>query len=435
MCDDIDICPGFDDNIDSDGDGVPNGCDVCLGDDATGDSDADGVCDDIDICPGFDDNADDDSDGVPDDCDICPGGDDNIDTDGDGDPNFCDVCPADAKDQCAPYLISTPEQMNAIGTDPNIWGKYFILTADINLFAYTGTAFNIIGNSATSFTGTFDGNGRTISNFTYTSTGTDYIALFGYVGTGGEIKDLGMTNVNLDVGMDSFVAPLAGHNEGMISNCYAAGSVTGAGGYVGGMVGWNEEGTLSNCYAAGSVMGHGNVGGLVGYNYSGMVSNCYAAASVSETMNVSVGGLVGYHDSGSYTSCFWNSDLNPGLNGIGNASDPNVIGESTANMQIRSTFTDYGWDFVDETDNGTNDIWRMCVDGVEYPKLYWQYILGDFVCPDGIDFIDFSVFGLAWLSEDGQPKWNHRCDISNLNDNIIDEFDLDVFRNNWLAGK
>ena len=64
-----------------------------------------------------------------------------------------------------PYLIYTAEQMNAIGANPNDWDKHFKLMADIDLSAYTGTAFNIIG----SFRGVFDGNGHTISNFTYTS--------------------------------------------------------------------------------------------------------------------------------------------------------------------------------------------------------------------------------------------------------------------------
>lgn len=86
VCNDKDICPGFDDHIDSDGDGVPDGCDVCPNDadvsDAldpqyilcgcSGDSDGDGVCDNNDICPGFDDHIDSDEDGVPDGCDNCP---------------------------------------------------------------------------------------------------------------------------------------------------------------------------------------------------------------------------------------------------------------------------------------------------------------------------------------------------------------------------
>ncbi len=38
------------------------------------DSDLDGSCDELDTCPGFDDNADADADGIPDGCDSCPAG-------------------------------------------------------------------------------------------------------------------------------------------------------------------------------------------------------------------------------------------------------------------------------------------------------------------------------------------------------------------------
>jgi len=61
-----------------------------------------------------------------------------------------------------PYLIHTAEQMNAIGANPDDWDKHFKLMADIDLSAYTGTEFNIIGRitirGARSFAGVFDGN-------------------------------------------------------------------------------------------------------------------------------------------------------------------------------------------------------------------------------------------------------------------------------------
>ncbi len=40
-------------------------------------------------------------------------------------------------------------------------------------------------------------------------------------------------------------------------------------------------------------------------------------------------------------------------------------------MKTQATFTDYTWDFLGEDTNGENEIWRMCVDGVEYPRLSW----------------------------------------------------------------
>ena len=119
ICDDQDQCPGFDDNLDTDGDGIPDGCDTCndlVDSDADGisdcidqevnspcpnnvdsngvslDSDGDGICDDFDVCPNGDDSIDTDSDGVPDSCDTCQGADDALDSDSDGIPDGCDVC-------------------------------------------------------------------------------------------------------------------------------------------------------------------------------------------------------------------------------------------------------------------------------------------------------------------------------------------------------
>lgn len=68
----------------------------------------------------------------------------------------------------SPYEIWTAEQMNAIGANPGHWNNHFILMANIDLSAYTGNSYNIIGISMNSpFTGTFDGNHHQISNFTY----------------------------------------------------------------------------------------------------------------------------------------------------------------------------------------------------------------------------------------------------------------------------
>ena len=107
VCDAEDICAGGDDNMDSDGDGVPDFCDDC--------SVVGQPCDDGDACTEgdvYDENcncagvyADSDGDGVCDVEDICAGGDDNLDSDGDGIPDFCDDCsvvgqPCDDGDAC-----------------------------------------------------------------------------------------------------------------------------------------------------------------------------------------------------------------------------------------------------------------------------------------------------------------------------------------------
>jgi len=363
-----------------------------------------------------------------------------------------------------PYLISLPGQMKMIGAGLWHWDKHFRLIADVDL---GGIDMNIIGDSSVPFTGVFDGNSHTISNFTYTRIVENEIGigLFGNVGeaaeSNGQVKDLGLIGPDCAVSAVGYVfcvgALVGWLEEGSISSCYVEdGNVSGED-FVGALVGAaSSSSTITKCYSSGSVLGDSWVGGLTGgscmvtQSYSvasvsgnegvgGLVgqngndiTHCYSAGSVTGSSNV--GGLVGYDDSGVYTKCFWDSDVNPDVNGIGNTTDPNVIGESTANMQTESTYTDAGWDFVGEVINGPNDIWDIC-EGTNYPKLTWQIPLpGDFICPDGVEMIDFSILGLAWLSSSGQPNWNPVCDISEPNDNFIDELDLKVFTENWLAG-
>ena len=219
---------------------------------------------------------------------------------------------------------------------------------------------------------------------------------------------------------------LVGYNlEGTVSKCYATGSVSGAlsvGGLVGGNVAGEAGGTISDSYATGEVLGGDTAGGLIGGNHEGSITDCYATGSViaggGEIPPEHVGGLVGYDDVGSYTSCFWNCNVNPDVNGIGNATDPNVIGESTANMQTESTFT--GWDFV--------NTWDIC-DGTNYPKLTWQIpVPGDFVCPDGVDMRDFAVLAAQWrlekLSADVAPDGG---------DGIVNFLDWAVFADGWQS--
>mgnify|MGYP001322093311 CR=1 FL=1 len=94
ICNDLDVCDGFDDNVDTDLDGVADGCDSCPND-ADDDADGDGVCGDVDQCDGYDDSLDSDEDGQIDGCDPCPF-DANDDADSDGICGDVDDCPLDA---------------------------------------------------------------------------------------------------------------------------------------------------------------------------------------------------------------------------------------------------------------------------------------------------------------------------------------------------
>jgi hypothetical protein len=316
-----------------------------------------------------------------------------------------------------PYLISTATELNSIGHNPRLMKGHFKLINDIDL---ADVDFFIIGNELFPFTGVFDGNGHTISNFSYTYTERNYIGLFGYVGTWwgkkAVIKDLGLIGPNVDAGTRDYVGSLVGELiRGTINGCYAQGGSVSGNENVGGLVGNNNEGdvvwcystgtvsgnedvgglvgdnhqTITNCYATGSVMGIEDVGGLVGHNF-GTITNCYSTGSVSgETKvgglvggywngtindcystgsvagNEKVGGLVGDNEYGEVRNSFWDTQTS------GQLTSASGKGRTTAEMQTAGTFLEAGWDFVDETANGNKDIWWI-LEGQDYPRLWWE---------------------------------------------------------------
>jgi hypothetical protein len=187
-----------------------------------------------------------------------------------------------------PYQIATKTDLLALAADTNDYSKNFILTANIDLGGQVfATAIIAESNSpngyyhGTIFTGVFDGNDHKITNFTINGGTTCYLALFGFVGYGGQVKNLGVEDANI-TGNDEVAGLAATIEEGSLTNCYAACSVSGTD-EVGGLVGYSYKGTFTNCHAAGSVSGVSSVGGLIAYNYSGTLTSCYATASVSGT--------------------------------------------------------------------------------------------------------------------------------------------------------
>jgi formylglycine-generating enzyme required for sulfatase activity len=57
----------------------------------------------------------------------------------------------------------------------------------------------------------------------------------------------------------------------------------------------------------------------------------------------------------------------------------------------------------------------------------------DFVPDCNVNFNDFAVLASAWLTENGAPNYNSKCDISEPNDGVINEKDLAVFADFWFT--
>jgi len=251
------------------------------------------------------------------------------------------------------------------------------------------------------------------------------------------------------------VGGLVGINIGTIIDSYAGGTVNGDGS-VGGLVGENgyvfDEtgggfnpdyvGRIARCYAAGSVSGNRDVGGLVGNNggdpggsYAGVsITDCYSTCEV--TGNSDIGGLVGADYTmtrppiiDNITHCYaaGRVDANGGgligppfppiplllsnfwdINVTGQTKSGGGIGLTTAEMMTRSTFTSAGWDFVNETANGPNDIWFIR-EGREYPRFVWEN--NSPVADAGPNQVAYAwIDGIAEVNLDGSGSYDEDGD-------------------------
>ena len=209
-----------------------------------------------------------------------------------------------------------PKPISAIADllriDQNLSGNY-VLTNDIDLSNIRN--LTPIGTEKEPFTGTFDGNGHKITGLTINKTDSEAQGLFGYVGSGGTVKNLTVSgNVSVS-GTGDYVGSVVGFNKGgTVENCCNTGevSVSGTGIRIGGVVGQNNGGTVENCCNTGVVSGSVEiVGGVVGFNESGTVKNCYNTGEVSDDVGFT-GGVVGYNVAGTVENCYNTGEVSDG---------------------------------------------------------------------------------------------------------------------------
>ena len=311
-----------------------------------------------------------------------------------------------------PYRIANIANLYWLTQNSGEWDKYYIQTADIDASdtaTWNGNAgFSPIGNGATPFSGSYDGQGSVITGLTIDRSGTDNVGLFGYVNNGA-VKNLGVTGANITG--RNYVGAVAGYLDGSstMSCCFSSGSVTGNW-YLGGLIGANAA-TLRNSGSVASVNGSFLVGGAAGTN-GGTMTNCYAAGLVTAGSNG--GGLTG---AGAATNSFWDTETS------GQAASGGGTGKTTAEMTDIATFTDTStvglttaWDFVGtpNDDAGTDDWWNMNLiaaktDNSGYPVPSWWAVTDE---PSGSGasgdpYLIATLNNLYWLSEGGGTSvWN-----------------------------
>jgi hypothetical protein len=388
-----------------------------------------------------------------------------------------------------PYRIGTVGDWLELTVTSGDWGRYFLLTADLNLVGIPLTpiapdADSTEGNGfqGAGFSGVFDGGGHVIRNAVLNRPAEDFVGLFGFVTAGGQIRNLGVENATI-TGRQNVGGLAAILDSGSITACHAGGSITGTNGIgglvgvngkgrlrlcsstatvsgemsVGGLVGDNgveeeDTGSIAFCFATGSATGlYHSVGGLVGQN-TGHVTSCYATGAASS--NQAAGGLIGYNSNGKVSYCYSTGiptgDIQTGglcgynyRHGVyedtsnfwdtltsGIATSAMGTGKTTVEMKTLATFIPAEWDFVGEWANGDDDIWRMCVDGVEYPRLNWEYAQrGDYACPDGVATEDL-LYLSEWWMESTPGMVGGSADLNG--DGKVDLADFALFAEQWM---
>jgi hypothetical protein len=306
----------------------------------------------------------------------------------------------------AANVIEITDQSELEAVRNNLSGKY-ILMNDIAL-ELSGSGWTPIGTDSARFTGVFNGGGHKITSLWISRSSTNYVGLFGYIGAGGRVKNLGV-DINGAVIGAKYVGGIAGYLlSGEIINSYVAGGTVrdndaSSGGYIGAIAGQIQNSNITNSYAVNSlVKGRLYAGGIAGYtNGSSFITKCYSAVDTVETTSGYNGGISGYINSASAvtnstainhalievatTSRYINRVA--GYAGTGAASNNYALdsmtittstsgprAESNAGMsktntelQTQLTYEELGWSFG----NDDSHPWVMPENG-GYPILYWQ---------------------------------------------------------------
>ncbi len=228
---------------------------------------------------------------------------------------------------------------------------------------------------------------------------------------------------NID-GEGSYIGGLVGQNRrGIISCSYAEVNISSlTGTQLGGLTGGNLYGEISDSYSWGSVTGRYGIGGLAGLLAEGKIIKCYSTGMLFGYWG-NMGGMIGSLSAGSYedTGNFWDTQTS------GQSVSAVGIGKTTTLMKTQATFTNAGWDFVNEADNGLMDLWYMPESG--YPRLYWQADNGDINYDVAVDDEDILALAAQWLS---MPQEGQRLAADINVDGAVDLLDYGFLAAQWL---
>lgn len=179
---------------------------------------------------------------------------------------------------------------------------------------------------ANDFSGTFDGNGHTVTLNIAAS--TPNVGLFSKLAGGAVVKNV---KVNGTVSGTEGVAGIAAQANGAtISGCINCAEISATERYVGGIVGKMQGGTVENSYNTGTISSSRNrpavnLGGIVGYiDESATVKNCYNVGEIKVTNKATnMAGIAGWCVASTVENCYYlMGTATAGANGNEQTADP-----------------------------------------------------------------------------------------------------------------
>ena len=163
---------------------------------------------------------------------------------------------------------------------------------------------------ASDFTGTFDGNGHTVTLALENEAG-ECQALFSKIAASGKVQNLGIAGT---VTGKKYVGGIAGKNAGSIENCKNTAAIKGAsadGRWIGGIAGETSNGSkILNCYNIGTISSDRSgkgvcLGGIAGNAPSAKISNCYNAGQIVTKSTTNYGAIAGYGYGVTVSNCYF----------------------------------------------------------------------------------------------------------------------------------
>lgn len=237
------------------------------------------------------------------------------------------------------FVIASAAEVQTLMSDTTKWNDNITISAEVtDPIDISGITQNPIGTDALPFTGTFNGNGKTITGINMTITEGGGYGFFGYVGASGvntTENPVKIENLTVEGTISGEQLTAAGNNGGLIA--YSRGALVvdhctnnvdvsaelvsggdhtnNCGGILGIFAKAGSTVTITNCVNNGDLYATRYVGSMVGYAGSGVstltIKNCTNNGALETKWSI-IGGIVGSLVGGSLKTVTIENCINDG---------------------------------------------------------------------------------------------------------------------------